>query len=514
MADEYNSTADRELWNKFSSLSEKRKTSECISFEMMASFVDGKASKKETKKVEEHISACSACRDALTHMNEMQDLKAFNVPEGIKREVKDLVSEATRRRVSAADERIEQVREQIRRLFSVTVFRPALAFGSIAAVFFISVSVLFNLFIADTSLINLKFVLRECRNETKISRAQGLSITVEDTIAREVSKLHSDTASLMNLGFINRLVRRGKRDEQLIDVRIITAYEISRQTEKKHALYRIMDTLSVSPNTVRNVLFSMNTLIDTVYAKTKKSESKILMKAYNLYKEGNIKKARALCRKIIKKGKGSMDARIAARLLHYVSSYENLEKEYTGLIEDNEKVVTVKDQQEQYFKLASIRTKMHDYEKASQLYMHASVTDKNTYISQKSSFNSGWCEKMLGDIEKAEERMESIRDSHLVTAAKYEIADIKHQTGEHERAVEILNGIAMRSEKASKRITRKSNERIAMIGSYQAGYSYLYDLDSPERAESLFKRSSDITESRLNRYMQVHMKERVVRMET
>ena len=91
----------RDLWERWRDAAAGEGRSPCPGENDLAEYLDGRASKKRSREIEEHISSCSACSDALVELRSLLGGELMDVPSGVKERARDLVR-ARPERASAA----------------------------------------------------------------------------------------------------------------------------------------------------------------------------------------------------------------------------------------------------------------------------------------------------------------------------------------------------------------------------------------------------------------------------
>jgi len=150
-------------------------------------------------------------------------------------------------------------------------------------------------------------------------------------------------------------------------------------------------------------------------------------------------------------------------------------RNYIRTLEDKTK------QQEAYYELANVYTKLLQFDKAKEAFKAAIALDPGTILAQKCSFNLAWNEKYRGNFDEAAKQFESLsRESankEIKSFSEYQLADSLKKKGEYEKAAEIFQGIGK----------KYPREEFAQLATFQSGYINLYDITDLENAKKVFE---------------------------
>ncbi len=83
---------DKNLWQRFRLSVFKKKKSICPDNNVLAAYLENKASKREVQEVEEHLASCSECFNALKELRILRKEKILEPPVGVKERAKVLVN--------------------------------------------------------------------------------------------------------------------------------------------------------------------------------------------------------------------------------------------------------------------------------------------------------------------------------------------------------------------------------------------------------------------------------------
>ncbi len=83
---------DKNLWQRFRLAVFKKKKSICPGNNVLAAYLENKASKREVQEVEEHLASCSECFNALKELRVLRKEKILEPPVGVKERAKYLIN--------------------------------------------------------------------------------------------------------------------------------------------------------------------------------------------------------------------------------------------------------------------------------------------------------------------------------------------------------------------------------------------------------------------------------------
>lgn len=83
---------DKNLWQKFRFSAFKRKKSICPGDNVLASYVENKASKREAREIEEHLVSCPECFNALKELRILWKEKILEPPTEVIERAKTLIN--------------------------------------------------------------------------------------------------------------------------------------------------------------------------------------------------------------------------------------------------------------------------------------------------------------------------------------------------------------------------------------------------------------------------------------
>lgn len=83
---------DKNLWQRFRLSTFKKKKSICPDNNVLAAYLENRASKREVQDVEEHLASCSECFNALKELRVLRKEKILEPPAGVKEKAKALVN--------------------------------------------------------------------------------------------------------------------------------------------------------------------------------------------------------------------------------------------------------------------------------------------------------------------------------------------------------------------------------------------------------------------------------------
>lgn len=402
----------------------------------------------------------------------------------------------------------------------------------LAVVFFYA----YNTYLIDHSLESLKFSLNKVSSARTVQETQDMKMVLSEALIKEVSAEKLETANVVNLEFSQNIISEAKVNDQLKDLKLILSNVVKEKESKRPALLLRLDAMNekVQDNLSkvyvrlygkakrRAVEVSDLTLLDT--ARNLESNWQIeeavsnyntFLKTYPDYKDigwvklrlgyaylkiGNLREAEGLFSSAAREYAGEEEARVAKTFLAKIKEIKRSLMEKESLLSKVEAAKTDDERQRIYYKLAVIDTYNFNLGSARDFFKKAIEIDPKSVLAQKAQFNIGWSLKFQNDLQKSALVFEDVINIYakgdIVLNAKYQLADTYHKGGRYEEAIAIYKKIAQ----------DYKDKPIAPLAQFQAGYSYLYNLNDPMQASEAFKTlNTDFSSSALSRYSQLDL---------
>ncbi|PIU42063.1 MAG: hypothetical protein COS99_02155 [Candidatus Omnitrophica bacterium CG07_land_8_20_14_0_80_42_15] len=202
--------------------------------------------------------------------------------------------------------------------------------------------------------------------------------------------------------------------------------------------------------------------------------------AYTYQKMGSYKNAEKLLNTIMKEYAGTVEAKVAQKLLSTFGEMQKMVGAREDLFKKIPSIVSKNELQSTYFKLGTVSMQILDFDTALDAFKKAIEQDSSTETASRAKFNLAWIYKLHNKLDESiavlEELIKLYPDSDLVLDSKYQLADIYNRQGRYEEAINRYEEIAD---------TYRSSS-IAPIALMQTSMTYLYDLYDGEKSKEAF----------------------------
>lgn len=392
------------------------------------------------------------------------------------------------------------------------LFIPVIIISAAVAFFFA-----YNTYLIDSSLEDLKFSLNKVSSAQTMEEAKNLKIILGEALIKEVAAEKLDTASVASLEFSQNIISEAKINDQLKDLKLMLSSVVKSKEEKRSRVLLRLDAVNekiqgalarlqarrFSGKIRPGVEVSDLTLLD----KARKSESdwqiedaiadySTFIKAHPDYKDiswvrlrlgyaylkiGKLKDAEAFFSSVKRERVATDEALVAQKFLMKVKDIKKAMRDREALLKKLETAKTDEERQKIYYNLGVIDTYNYNLGSARDFFKRAIEINPKAILAQKAQFNIGWSLKFQNDLEKSALVFEDVitiyAKGDIVLNAKYQLADTYHKSGKFEEAIAIYKKIAQ----------DYKDKPIAPLAQFQAGYSYLYNMNDPIQASDTFK---------------------------
>jgi len=383
--------------------------------------------------------------------------------------------------------------------------------------------VFYNAFLIDRALENLRFCFRQTSLAYNIKDLEGLDIIFTDALLDEFlsTEPHLDSKGIIGLEYASNIATRGSDYRQIEHMKVVLD-NIVRDKEKKRGLILTgLDKINTAlkglagkalgffrPASREDEAEPSGEVDLSLYEKARElekegklqeaaayysefvgkfpSHEKIalvkLRLAYSYHRLGEADTARALYRELTRFHFATKEANIARILLFKLEQRKVLAKRRDELLLQSAETIGERERQNLYYQLGVVNTKLLDLTEANKFFKRSMKGELAGKASLKPKFISAWIDKSQKNIEeslaKFMEIVHQYPDNVLAFNSSYQIADIYHKEGRYEEAIDIFMEIAN---------SHKNEADIASLCTFQAGASYMYDLNEEEKAQEIFK---------------------------
>ncbi|MBN1353556.1 MAG: tetratricopeptide repeat protein [Candidatus Omnitrophica bacterium] len=382
----------------------------------------------------------------------------------------------------------------------------------------------YNIFLLDSTLENLKFSLEQTAEAYDIENANGLDIILSQATTKEVVPAKINVFDIGNLEYAKNIVDTGKNFNQLKSMTLALLTVIKEKEKQRGFVLTMLDRIN---HPLRKGVFNLAYLprsafkpklanaqtvdeamspaflgkireietetdleqavlgyekLASEYAESDKIALIKLRLAYTYQRLGKYDEAKGLYKEIVKRYYPAREAKIAIVVLGNLKENYSLIEEANDLIMQSETVSAndIETRQEILYKVGIIYTKLLDLEEARKFFRRTISADPLSEIAVKSQFNIAW---ILKEQHKTEESLAEFShliatkaDNNLILSSRYQVADIMHSEGKYQESIDALLKLA----------DDYKNESVAALALYQAGASYMYDLNDETKAKEIF----------------------------
>jgi tetratricopeptide (TPR) repeat protein len=385
----------------------------------------------------------------------------------------------------------------------------------------------YNVFLIDHTLESMRFSLEQATQAYSIEDLDGLDMLISGAVMEEIEPEAMDSISMANLEHAKGIVARGSNYRRIKNMKLSLSAAINKMEEERGFILTFLDmankyikkavlTVSYLPQRHREArlidvqktgvgredaeffkkardlelrakLEEAAECYSDFINKYPKHEKIALIKlraAYTYQKQGKDEKARSLYKNIIKTYPLMREADIARMQLYKLKQIAVARRNLTTLLIKASELPKEDKQARQkiYYKIAILHTKAYNVEEARKFYKRSFETNPTGDVAFKSRFNAAWLEKDIHNLKESTSEFLKLAEENapegLVVDARHQVANIYQQEGRYEDAIEIYTHIA----------EEYKDNTISSFCLFQAGASYMYDLNDQDKAEEVFKK--------------------------
>lgn len=397
-----------------------------------------------------------------------------------------------------------------------------ISFAAIAFIFSF-----YNIFLIDRTLDNLRFTLEQTALAYDIQDTEGLDIILTEAMIGEISDPQKlDSTNMANLEYAKAVVSSGKSYRQIDYIKVTLGDVIKAKENKRGIILMVLDNLS---RLIKKIIASSSNLVSSFLRRPKikkyaKVDLELFNKAKAQEKTGNLpeaaslysdfvkeypdyerialvklklayvwhrlneyNKALLLYKEIIKKYPDQKESDIARLLLLKLKQRDTLARKMDLLITKIAELPKeeTKVRREIFYELGAINMQLFNFTEAKKFFKRAAEIDPTSNLALKSRFNFAWLtkqeaseanlEESIAEFSKiAKERPKGL----LALDSRIQIADVYHLEGKYQEAIESYLKLA----------DDYKGQPIAALCLFQAGASYMYDLNDDDKGREILGR--------------------------
>lgn len=385
----------------------------------------------------------------------------------------------------------------------------------------------YNMFLIDRTLDNLRFTLEQTALAYDIQDTDGLDIVLTEAMIGEISDPKElDSMNLANLEYAKTAVSSGKSYRQIDYVKVTLGDVIKAKENKRGIILTVLDNLI---RLIKKIIASSSNLVSSFLRRPKikkyvKVDLELFNKAKELERTGNLEeaaslysefsrdypdyerialvklklayvwhrlneynKALLLYKEIIKKYPDQKESDIARLLLLKLKQRDALARKMDLLITKIAELPKeeTKVRQEIFYELGAINMQLLNFAEAKKFFKRAAEIDPTSNPALKSRFNFAWLtkqeaseanlEESIAEFSKiAKERPKGL----LALDSRIQIADVYHLEGKYQEAIDLYLKLA----------DDYKGQPMAALCLFQAGASYMYDLNDDDKGREILAR--------------------------
>ncbi|MCQ9206656.1 MAG: tetratricopeptide repeat protein [Omnitrophica bacterium] len=394
----------------------------------------------------------------------------------------------------------------------------------IGIVFIVAFFVCYNIFLIDHTLEGLKYSLQQSVLAYDIEDVSGLDMLITKAIAKEIPPYGISSRNVIHLEFAKSIIEGGKSFKQLSHVKVALGSVIKEKEKERGFILTVIDKVN---RPIREGLIylayivrsafgpkpearpSLEVVDTKLFDKFRKLEKgKDLKELVTSYKEfimsypeyekiflaklrlaytyqrlGEYNMAIALYREITGAYPSEKDAKIAQIFLSALENRKALVEKANSLIIKSRALPLEKidEKQKIFYEIGIIYNQLLNMKEAVKFFTRAVNLKPSSSAAIKAQYNVAWLAKQQNDWEKSLGAFSKIMGEGpaggLIFDSIYQVAGIYQLQGKYDEFIKLSLKLAE---------DYRDSPGIASLCLFQAGASYLYDLNDPEKADEIF----------------------------
>jgi len=384
----------------------------------------------------------------------------------------------------------------------------------------------YNIFLIDNTLESLKFSLEQTALAYDIEDTNGLDMLLSQATAKEVSPTKMNAFDLGNLEYATSIINTGRNFNQLDYLKTTLATIIKGKEKERGILLAALDRIN---RPIRKGIVYL-AYLPRYLARPRIAEAQtsdnasgviFLEKLRTIEREGNLKKAIGQYEKLLVENKGTDKASLVMLRLAYtfhrlgefdkaLKLYKTISKEYwpqknaqiaqilINALSNKDKVIAQIDKlliqyneisqdekekrQEALYSIGVAYTKLFDLEEAQSFFKRSIEVEPMSELGTKAQFNMAWILKQKYKLIESSEQLQEIvkqkPSSDLILETRTQLANVYQAQGKYQNAIDIQLKLA----------DEYKEQPVAALYLFQAGASYMYDLNDTKKAKEIFAR--------------------------
>ncbi|MBI3318643.1 MAG: tetratricopeptide repeat protein [Candidatus Omnitrophica bacterium] len=384
----------------------------------------------------------------------------------------------------------------MRRLF--IWFRIPLVLGGVVLFF-----ALYNRFLLDKNLQNLKTSLSVLDSATGVGQAEAALILVDETLVSAMAQEELDLKTVATLQYAQGTLSASDRERTVVDTQVMVSFLAQGLQGSRPAALGAADALVSG---MKEAMAGAAFIPRRLGAKQAAQEGALLKLRLGYAHQRNQApdQAERFYREVLRESSDLKVVKVARELISELEAGRNHRRKAEELKKRLLSLGAGPERQELQSKLGALWIKLYAMDQAAEAFHSAVLADPQGGLTLPSLFQEGWCMKYLGRLEEALQSFQEVirRDpgGSWGTSAKQQIVEIYKSTGDFAFAVELYEQILKESE----------DPALAALVAAQAAPAALYDLKDVNKANFFF----DQLASRFPASPLSSIKEELSRLET
>jgi len=384
----------------------------------------------------------------------------------------------------------------------------------------------YNIFLIDATLENLKFSLEQTAMAYDIEDTNGIDMILSQATAEEVAPAKMNAFDIGNLEFAKGLIDTGTNFNQLDYLKVALSTVIKSKEKERGIILTMLGRINrpirkgviylaylprqffrprlAQAQTGEAAILKLSGKLRAIekeenlsdaavkyaelvkeYAETDKISLIKLRLAYTYHRLGEYDKALELYREIAKTYYPNQDAKIAQIFISGLKHKDTLLNDANLLIIKSAAIPddNIDAKQDTYYQIGLVYTKLFNLEEARRFFRRTIRLNPVSDMAAKAQFNLAWILKQENKLTESIEEFSKIAKekptSELVLNTSVQLADVLHSEGKYEEAAKLQLKMAEEY---------KDSEEVAALALFQAGATYMYDLNDTKKAKEIFSK--------------------------
>lgn len=375
---------------------------------------------------------------------------------------------------------------------------------------------LYNRFILNANLQNLKTTLSALNTASGVGEAEAALLMVDQSILTQMASSEVDLKTLTTLQYAQGTLGADTLERPVKDAQVALDTLAEEEATKRSGVLAASDGVATGLVEIfKQVTFLPHRLFQG--KRSSEIDTAQLEKAIRTERQGLFQEAIQMYQELLKNypryiGRTGLKLR-AARLYERLQAFDEAKRLYRQVSWETDKpeemtaaqlalenlgrsraamgqaqqlerslskTQKAEDRQRIAFRLGGAQIELRSWEKAARAFHEAALSNPEGELASVSKFKEGWCLKSAGRLEEAFKTFEMLvrqdPKSRWALAAYSQIAEIYKATGDFATAAKVYE----------EQLAKSKDDALTAAILLQAGSTYLFDLNSPRKAQVYF----------------------------